>query len=1022
MSIRESGEGRDEDASAAAGPVVEGVPRGALAILDAIGQAVIATDLEGEVIYWSPAAEALYGWTREEAIGTPVVSLTPSERGLERAGGIMETIRREGSWSGEFELTRKDGSTFIGVVTNAVIRDDSGDPVGMVGVSSDLTELREVEFDLGERVKELQTLIEATEILADSTLDRDTRLQAFVDRIPAGWVDPDTTATCLTFDGRTYRSEGYRAAEHSIGEPVDVEGLEPGHLEVVRTAVPVGQPPFLPQERDLLESLAHNVEDAISRERTARRLHRTVEALDVAVFLVDSNIRTILAANPAAERIFRYTSEEFVGSTTEKLHTDRESFLAFGEESEAVLERGEVFRASFDMRRADGEVFPAEQTVTLLDPEHGLEAGAVSVVRDRTEAERAREEALRSQERFRVIAEHLEDILWIGSPERGVIEYVSPSYREVWGRDPDRLLEDPTTWLEAMHPEDVDRVSRHGTLTGTTGPRERDIQYRIVRPDGDIRWIHDRTFLVRNASGAVTRVIGIAADVSERRRAEERLAAITREISDALYVLEPNGDVRFATASVSRNTGFTAEEFEELNALSIVHPEDRERVGQLLRWVAAEPGRSTRAEYRFLDTTSEERHVESIARNLIDDPGVKGILVATRDVTERVQLERALEQSQRLEAIGRLAGGIAHDFNNVLTVIRSQASLLKFDVEDPATIEEVEIIEEAVDRAATLTSQLLAFSREQVLQPRPVDICSVVGRVARMVERVIGPSVSLETDLPGDLPTVMLDPAQLEQVLLNLAINARDAMPEGGTLALRTRQRRIEEGTDEYSAIPPGVYSELLVSDTGVGMSPEVASRAFEPFFTTKTEQGGTGLGLATAYGFVRQSGGDIALESRPGEGTTFRIVFPTVDRDALPVSSASTTRPESDTASGRLLLVEDEESVRRVVTRMLERAGYEVESVGSAEEAVDLLDSGWPAEGVLTDLGLPGKSGRDLVDWCREQRPHLPVAVMSGYAAESPGGRKGIPPDISFLGKPFTPAQLLETARDLLTPSDDGA
>jgi len=1000
------------------GPPLEGIRRGALGILDAIGQAVIATDLEGEVIYWSPAAEDLYGWTCEEAIGRSVMSLTSSESGVDRAGEIMVTTRREGTWTGEFEVSRKDGSTFTALVTNALIRDCSDEAVGIVGVSTDISEIKRTDFDLRERIKELQTLIETTQILHDETLGRHERLQAFVERIPEGWVDPDTTGVCLTFDSRTYRSEGYRQSEPVIDHPVEVEGLEPGRLQIVRTSVSSGDSAFIEEEIDLLESLAQKVESAISRERTSRRLHRTVEALDVAVFLVDSGTRMIRAANSAAERIFQRTREELIGSTSEPLHVDRASFLAFGEESEAVLSEGGVFRASFDMRRADGDVFPAEQTLSLLDPQLGPEAGVVSVVRDRSEARRAREEVLRSQERFRVIAEHLEDVLWVGSPEDGGIEYVSPAYRRVWGRDPSQLYEDPDSWLDSIHPDDVEAVARFDALVEA---RERDIRYRIVRPDGQVRWIHDRTFPVVDAAGDVTRVIGIASDMSERRKAEERLSAITREISDAIYVLGPDGRVRFATASVARNTGLTVEQFEGMDALSVVHPDDRERVAAQLGWVTEAPGRVTRAEYRFLDDTVDERHVESIARNLIDHPGVNGILVTTRDVTERVQMERALEQSQRLEAIGRLAGGVAHDFNNMLTVIRSQASLLGVELEDPEARAEVEVIETAADRAAELTGQLLAFSREQVLQPRPVNLCEVVRRVATLVERAIGANVALQTDLPGGLPTVEIDPAQLEQVLLNLAINARDAMPDGGTLSLQTRARRFGEASEHAAAMPPGLHVELIVSDTGVGMSPDVAARAFEPFFTTKSEQGGTGLGLATAYGFVRQSGGDVALESRPGEGTTFRLIFPTVQQEPGPIDPLRPARPTPDGASGRVLLVEDDESVRRVAVRILERGGLEVEDVGSAEAAVEFFEAGGRVDAVLTDLGLPGMGGRDLLDWCRDHDPDLPVAVMSGYAARSPGGRRDVPSEIAFLPKPFTPAQLLDTVRQLVTSSDDG-
>lgn len=1002
-------------------PPVEGIHRSALAILDAIGQAVIATDLDGEVTYWSPAAEALYGWTADEAIGRPIFVLTPSGPFLDRAHEVMTILREEGSWTGEFELVRRDGSKFTGLVTNAVIRDDDGHPVGIVGVSSDLSDLKDTELALRERIKEFRTLIGTTAILSDDALDRDARLQRFVEQMPEGWLDPESTEVRLTVNNRVHRSPGFAESEDAISARVVVRGDDVGSLEVVRTSVPAGGPSFIPEEVELLAALARAVGDSLSHERLSVRLFRSIEALEEAVLVLEESDgeRRIVMVNAAAETIFGYDRDELVGGTIDALYPNPDEFQVIRTEAVRALREDGVFSRTSELVRRSGEVFPADQTISLLDPERGLEDGLVYVVRDVSDQQRARAELLRAQERFSVIAEHLQDVLWIGSPIDRQIEYVSPAFGTVWGRDPADLYRDPLTWLEAIHPADRDRVARMNVLVD---PRERDTEYRIVRPDGEIRWIHDRTFPVRDDEGDVVRIIGIAADITDRRRAEERLNAISGEISDAIYVLDSDGHVRFATSSIERNTGYSIEQFEGQNALDLVHPEDRERVRETLAWVAQAPNRSTRVEYRFLDHEAEERDVESLARNLSDHPGIGGILVTTRDVSDRVRMERALRESQRLEAVGRLAGGIAHDFNNLLTVIRSQASLLQVDLADSEASADVKVIEEAADRAAQLTGQLLAFSREQVLQPRPVNLSDIVARVATLVERVIGSDIALMTRLPGDLPTVELDPGQLEQVLLNLAINARDAMPGGGTLALETRRRIVGDDSDTFSAILPGTYTELVVSDSGVGMEPDVASRVFEPFFTTKSERGGTGLGLATAYGFVRQSGGDISLHTRPNEGTTFRLVFPAVDEAPQPVEPTRAPALREMSVAGRVLLVEDEETVRRVAVRILERSGLEVEGVGSAEDAVEFLERGGEVHAVVTDLGLPGMSGRDLVDWCRDHRPDLPVAVMSGYAAESPGGRRGIPADVEFLPKPFTPRQLVQTVRDLVTSSGGGA
>lgn len=639
----------------------------------------------------------------------------------------------------------------------------------------------------------------------------------------------------------------------------------------------------------------HRAREAI--ERTTRLLEQTISSLEEAVLVVDTErqSRKVVEANAAAEEIFGYPREELVGKSTEVLHVNPEARERFAEEEVSALESDGVFHAAYPLKRKDGTVFQAEQTVTLLDPERGLEGGVVSVIRDVSEQAEAEARLRESETRFRQIAEHVDDVFWISSPDRDTMEYVSPAFERVWGRTVDELYRDPGTWLRAIHPEDRERI-RAAVPTQANGEYEEE--YRIVRPDGEVCWIWERAFPVEDADGTVRRVVGVA-----------------------------------------------------------------------------------------------------------------------EDITERKELEWQLTQAQKMEAVGRLAGGIAHDFNNILTVISAQSDLLLLDLESTALQEEVELILNSAERAARLTRQLLAFSREQVLRPRVVDLNETIAGMEHLLRRVLGEDIRIRIRLGEPLPPVRVDVGQLEQVIMNLVINAREAMPGGGILEISTMQEILD--TEEAAGrrgLWPGPNVCLRVSDTGMGMEEEVRSRVFEPFFTTKRDEGGTGLGLAVSYGIVKQSGGAIHVESKPGEGTTFKIRFPPAEDADSAADPATGDRERHRAITGRVLAVEDDPSVRRIVRRILERAGIEVEMAGDAETGLEILqESGEDIEVVLTDLVLPGMSGRDLLEEIRERGLDPRVVVMSGYDRDSPGNRGDLPPDVEFIQKPFSPDELLEVLHAVL-------
>jgi two-component system cell cycle sensor histidine kinase/response regulator CckA len=411
--------------------------------------------------------------------------------------------------------------------------------------------------------------------------------------------------------------------------------------------------------------------------------------------------------------------------------------------------------------------------------------------------------------------------------------------------------------------------------------------------------------------------------------------------------------------------------------------------------------------------TGITRWFQTVKVPLLSSDGTsRQVLGVATDITERKQLEDQFRQAHKMEAVGRLAGGVAHDFNNVLTVIGAQTEFLLADLplDDPRRAEVLEI-QSAADRAATFTRQLLAFSRRQLLQPEVVELNEVITGMEMMVRRLVGEDVVLLTKLQPQIPRVWADPGQLQQVIMNLVVNARDAMPRGGTLLIETAVVELDEHYPrQHPTAKPGVHVVLVVTDTGCGMDPATRSRIFEPFFTTKEPGKGTGLGLSTVYGIVKQSGGHIWVYSEPGRGTTFKLYFPPHygATKAVPIERGA---PPPALASGAtILLVEDERPVRSTVRRLLERHGYRVLEAANGLDALELVTSrAGEINLVLSDMVMPGMGGTELAGRVREIAPKLPVLLMTGYTEEAITRAGERPLDEHIIEKPFTLTTMLQ-------------
>lgn len=527
---------------------------------------------------------------------------------------------------------------------------------------------------------------------------------------------------------------------------------------------------------------------------------------------------------------------------------------------------------------------------------------------------------------------------------------------------------------------------------------------------------------IRDCNTEPAGAIGVAVDITERTRnenarrdAETLYRSLVEQLAAVTYIAELGleGSWIFVSPQMEALLGYTPEEWlsNSGNWIQHVHPEDRQMVAAAEN--SASAGNPFRAEYRMFHRSGKIVWINDSGSLVPGPDGRKLLHGVLLDVTEQKQMEKRLAQAARMEAVGQLASGVAHDFNNLLTIIKGYSSLLMERSPEGQDFRAAKEIEQAADRAASLTHQLLAFSRKQTLQPRILDLNTIVRGLEKMLRRLLSEQVELTIFTHPGMGHVKADPIQMEQVLLNLVVNARDAMPKGGRLVIETGEQELRHdiGHDE-TLVRSGSYVILLVSDTGIGMDAATRSRIFEPFYTTKEVGKGTGLGLATVYGIIKQSSGYVQVESEPGRGATFRIYLPKVEpQPAMTHKPISTETRKQGT--GTILLAEDEPLLRELGETILTQAGYKVLSAPTPQALRTLIaDYSGAIELLLTDVVMPGMSGPELVRVVRDRWPKVKVLFMSGYADDE---IEDLDPDAAFLQKPFTPSELTAKIAEVL-------
>ena len=783
--------------------------------------------------------------------------------------------------------------------------------------------------------------------------------------------------------------------------------------------------PVLLRENGEPSAIQAVTRDVTERKRAGQALQESEERFRAVFETAEDSIFTkgldlrYKAVNPTVERLFGRPASELVGSTDRELFAEGEA--AHTRETDRRVLAGETVDEEHT-KCVQGKPLTFHVIKAPMRDRSGAVIGLCGIARDITERKLAQEALRESEARYRLHFENVAEVVY--SIDTGLrIAGISPSVEGILGYRPEELLGKRFAALGLLTPDSLQEALADARRV-LGGERIVSAIYEFIAKDGSRKYVEVSGAPLRR-DGQVVGLVSVARDVTARYRAEaalraseKRYRALVENMPMVCFTFDREGRILTWNRAAEQVYAYTKAEAVGRSAYDLIVTTDtRQATDEVIAAVFA--GQCVTGSEWHDHTKSGEvgwRMGNSFPLFAADGRVECGVNLNI-DITERKRLEDQLRRSSKMEAIGRLAGGIAHDFNNLLTAISGYSHLLlsRLDEDDPLH-NDVNEIRRAGDRAAELTRQLLAFSRRQMLHPVVLDLNAVVADTEKMLRRVIGEDIALATSLDSDLGLVEADAGQIEQVVMNLAVNSRDAMPHGGEITIGTANVDVGEvRAREDAEIAPGEYVTLSLSDTGAGMDEETLARIFEPFFTTKQPGQGTGLGLSTVYGIVKQSGGSIRVRSAPGQGSTFAVYLPRVAQQQRP---APRSQPPAGALRGTetILVVEDEKIVRDLTCTILEQHGYKVLQAQSAGGALIASDR---HQGdirlMVTDVVMPVINGIELATRLAESRPQMKVLYMSGYADRA-GSQDGmVRPGTPFIQKPFTPDSLARKVRDVL-------
>ncbi len=801
--------------------------------------------------------------------------------------------------------------------------------------------------------------------------------------------------------GRSFDLE--LALRNTAGRRLDVRLIGQPHY---------GEPGWVQRVEGAMQDITSQRQAEREAARLAERLTTTLESITDAFITLDRSWR-LTFMNGEAERLLDRSRDTLLG---------RDIWAEF---PEAV---GSAFEQNYRRAMAENRTVEFEAHYRLLGRWFAVsiypsEEGLAIYFRDITERHKAQEALKISEGRMKLVARATTDAIWDWNPATDELWW-NEGVETLFGYDLMELERDSTSWANRLHPDDRDRAVASVLAAIKGGTDEWVEEYRFRRKDGSYAHVIDNGYIVRGPDGRTVRMVGGMRDITERKEYEGRLsrqAALLDKARDAIIAIGVDQTIQFWSTGAERLYGWSRHEV----------------VGRSLRSVLCEPASSfVTAFNEVLENGEWYGEITQRARDgrpviaeghwslVTDDSGEpEAVLVINTDISRRLALEEQLRQSQRLESIGQLTGGVAHDFNNLLTVLLGNADMLVDELPDGSLGRRLAMLmRDAAQRGADLTNRLLAFARRQALEPRPVDVGALLGQLEGLLRRTLRADITVEIIHAPRLGPAFVDPAQLEAALLNLALNAHDAMPAGGQLTIETVGVALDkEYARRHADVTPGEYIMVAVSDTGSGMTSDTLARVFDPFFTTKEKGKGTGLGLSMVYGFIKQSRGHVKLYSEPGVGTTVKLYLPRATGDT-PSDQATVPAAPWPTGSELVLLVEDDELVRSHAEMLLQGFGYRVLTAAGGQQALDIVRQRQDIDLLFTDVVMPGgMDGPELARRALELRPELCVLYTSGYTENAIVHHGRLDAGVHLLQKPYRRGDLARKVREALgSPSNE--
>jgi len=990
------------------------------AVLENAMEGILIMALDGRLLYCSPSIEAIMGYSREEAMKLSMFSLLHPEdlpRAMERVKWAVDhagIIVKE-----EFRVKHKDGTwrQLEVVAKNEFFQ--SFNEQAMVLNYRDISERKKTQ-----QAAERLSLIVQTSNDAIFTLSREGAILSWNPsaREIYGYPGEEISGRHFSILMAPAESEVFQDNLKAVLSGKNLSSFLANHLthsgrplSVSLTLSPIRE---TTGEIHRVSVIARDISGLQQYVETAKHLSSLLENAPDAIISNDLNGKIILW-NKGAEELFGYRAEEIIGCDSSLLQPDEKS-----DEQENLRKRvisGDAHRLHYEARRRhkNGTLVDVEFRLFAIRDAEGKMAGVTGIGRDITKKLRAEKILAESEIRFRRIFEKSPLGMCLGNPD-GIMRMVNPKFCEILGYEPGELIDRPFSAF--TYPEDVtqDLESLQSMVGGEFNSYETEKRY--IHKDGHVIWVHLVVTVLGEKKSDNYFFLAMVEDITEKTKAKEvskRLSMILEHTPYGIISEDLNGIIRDWNKAAEKMFGYRTQEIIGQTAAMLAAPEkEKEQEGL---WERVRRGETVTGFETLRRRKNGEIFDVTITLSPVKDPQgqVMGMAVIVRDISDMKKAEKTMHeqeerllQSQKMDAIGRLAGGVAHDFNNLLSVIGANTGFILTDPEPQTHREELEEIDKAVKRGAELTRQLLLLGQKQVSQAHAIQLNDLCWEMSRMIKRLFDASIELVMDLDPGLKPIYADPAQIQQVILNLVLNAQDAMPKGGRLTIQTRNETSEAG-EFLPGFSPWV--KLSVLDTGTGIDPEIQKHVYEPFFTTKKGKG-TGLGLTTVYGIVKQWKGQIQLRSSPGEGTVFSLFFPihAVEAEAkIPLPRQGSLIPNGKET---ILVVEDEAPVRKAIVRTLNQYGYKVLE---ACDGMDAIQGTWNYKEeihlLVTDTVMPRINGRHLAEELSQSRPKMKVLFISGYPRDILSQKGEIDPGIRLLAKPFAMEDLAREVRQVL-------